>query len=568
MIENRRAIVFLISAIAAAAAANFLVWNDSGGIGRTYRRQSLVDPAFIPSMITLQRKGEEPMVLARTARWRLVEPYQGSVDEQVVMKLLDALSQREIDDSISDKELLKLGRTRRDFALVNPRVSVELSDLKTKLRVSFGSITPSGDGVYAAVDSVNAVFTVPSEILSAIDLPVDRFRRKSLFLIAGESVSAFDVKRDGELLNFTRSAEGWQVGGVRASQNKVKALLDSVVSAGAEGFVWPVGASNEAERVSASLLSVYELDSESAVTVTLKGYDSIDRQVMFGKRAGENLVYALVQNGGAIVTVPEKLKTLSMLDLSEFTDTRLFPVEEESVLSFSMDDGSSVYAFRRERGGEWKIESPVSAPADSSQVEGVLKRTLALKAADAVPEGMKVSLDAYATPVTVAKKSILGDADFESLRSREILSLKEGEIRRIVQQPGEENKSSSVVFDRDLKAWTPESGLQGGVVDAAAMARILKALCPLMSSRVEKLRVTAGDLAAAGLDEPVFTLAVDFADGRYPRRNILFGKAVSGGRYVTVGVSDAIFIVDDEVLEIFTAPLIKQKHNNRKAENP
>jgi hypothetical protein len=114
-----------------------------------------------------------------------------------------------------------------------------------------------------------------------------------------------------------------------------------------------------------------------------------------------------------------------------------------------------------------------------------------------------------------------------------------------------------VVYDRELKAWTQESGSQGALADTVAIERILKALSSLEATKVEKLRVSAGDLAAAGLDEPFFTLAVDFADGKSPRRNILFGKSVRGGRYITVGVSDAIFAVDGEVLDVLLAPLWK-----------
>lgn len=557
MKSNRRIVFVLISAIVCALAAELAFWaaGDNGDT-KARKRFSLVDSSWSPAKISIFRRGENEAVLAKTSSWRLVEPYQGNVDEEAVLKLLDALALTEIDDYISDSELLKLGRTRRDFSLVNPRLSVELAGAGKRERISFGSLTPSGDGVYASVEGVSAVFAVPAEILAAVDIPLDRFRRRTLFRVTSESVVSFDVRRGGEILSFSRRGDGWTVGAIQAQDAKVKEMLEQLVASQAVDFVWPTGAANEAEKVSASLLSIYQLDPDSAVTVTLKCSDSLNRQVSFGRTAGEGQVYALIQNGGAIVTVPERLKEMASESVSSFVDARLFPVGAESVASFSIVDAQSAYAFVRQAAGGWKIDSPISSPADGKNVEAIVSRIVSLTAADVTDgEGVKVSVAGFES-ASVSKSAVMGELTYEDLRSLDILSVDPQEIKRLVGIAASADPVA-VAYDRELKAWTQESDSRGALVDNEAVAEILRILGSLKAVRVEKLKVNAADLAAMELEKPVYTLAVDSFAEKQPRRNIMFGKKLEdGSRYATVGASDAVFVISGDIFKKLSHSLI------------
>ena len=556
--SNRRAILLLILAIVALGAANVLIDRDTGPV-RAGGRITLVNPAWEVTGIKIVRKGSPETVLAKTDEWRLTEPYAASVDEPVVLRLLDALAFQPVTEAISDAELLRLGRTRADYALEDPVVRVTVSGDFGKTSISIGGPTPADDGVYAAVEGETSVLVVPSGLLSAVDVPADGFRRRSLFLIGPESVSAFDIKHGaGSMLAFSRSSDGWRIGEVTAASQKVQKFLSDLTAASAVNFVWPVGATNESDRASVSLLSGYGLDPDSAVTVTLKGIDGVVWQMSFGKAADESCVYALAQNGSAVVTVPAALKDAAAQDAVMFTDSRLFPVEPQAVAFFSVTDGDVVYALARDDKGGWRIESPIVAEADGSAAEEMLARILALSPADADADGLGISLATNATPVRVARNSVL-DGGFERLRSREMLKIDPKAVRRIVRTSGgTDGSSEAVVYDRERRAWNAETaGESGGTVLESGVESVLAAINPLTAERVVNLKVAAADLGRYGLDSPVLVIAIDQERADAVRRNILIGGEAGDGRFATVGSADAVFVLSESVVDALSAPLVQ-----------
>ena len=558
--SNRRSILILLLACVALAAANVMLRYHDDGV-KADGCTTLLNPACEVSSICIEHAGLPATVLKRSeSGWRLVEPYAASVDDQPVMKLLDSLAFVPVTDSISDVELLRLGRTRNDFALENPVVRLSLSGDSGKRTISFGTPTLAGDGVYAAVDGKDSVLMVPLSMLAAVDLPADSFRCRSLFLVGPEMISSFDIKRGANsMLVFTRSGENWKVGDVNASSQKVMKFLSDLTAASAVSFIWPVGSSNETDRASASLLAGYVLDPESAVTVTLKSLDGDGRQVSFGKAADGGLVYALIQNGSAVVTVPVALKDVAVQDAVMFTDSRLFPVDPRTVAFFSLADGDSVYALARGEQDRWRLESPIAAPAASDVVEAMLTRILALSPSDVDAGGVGVALSTNSVAVRVARQSVL-DGGFERLRSREMLRIDPKEVRRIVRTTGEADaKPTAVVYGRDRRAWNVESvGKEGATVLAEGVDAVLAAINPLMAERVEKLKVPASDLDGYGLGAPYLTVAIDQDREDAVRRNILIGRKAPGGRFATIGSADAVFVISYAVVDALSAPLVNE----------
>ena len=186
--SNRRAILLLVLALVALVATDVLLDRDAGTVVRTGGRVTLVNPAWEVTGIRIVHNDGPEAVLAKTDEWRLTEPYAASVDESVVLRLLDALAFQPVTEAVSDAELLRLGRTRADFVLEDPVVRVTVSGDFGETTVSIGGPTPADDGVYAAVDGETSVLVVPAGVLPAVDVPADGFRRRSLFLIGPESV--------------------------------------------------------------------------------------------------------------------------------------------------------------------------------------------------------------------------------------------------------------------------------------------------------------------------------------------------------------------------------------------
>ena len=463
---NRRMILWLLAGILVLAGTNFMLARNVSHKAALIQKSSLLSvPDEAVSGIVMLRKGVMETRLRHVSEWRITDPFEGSADESVVLRLLDALEYTPVSDAFSDKELLKLGgRTRADFDLAPPRLSVCVRFDDRERRIGFGSFTPSKAEVYACVDGLPAVFVVPSNMLAAVDLPTESFRRRTLFGSGEESVAAFDVKRGSEFLRFRKDGDVWtmvQPTEATASAARIKKLLADVHSARAVDFVWPVGSSNEVSDASVALLSGYGLDPENAVTITLKGVDGTERRISFGSEASDGLVYALVHNGTAIVTVDRSLKEQASLGNAAFADTRLFPFEPAQVAGLSISDGGVSCLLAKQEDGSWRMDSPVSAEADAAAVESLLSAVLALRSADADEDGVEVGVSPDARTAKVSRRSLGVAFRLEDLRSLDIQKIDPATVRRLSVTGTDTNSTTSVVYDRDRRAWNVDGGRKG-----------------------------------------------------------------------------------------------------------
>jgi len=559
--SNLKCILVLLVLLAALVFANLAVHFGEPRVS-VVRRQSLVESVDRVDRIVLERRGETRTVLSHDdGRWTIVSPFVGSADKQVVLRVLDVLSAPTVGDFISEADLLKLNRTRGDFSLDVPLLTLTLSVDGREESVAFGLPTPSADGTYATVAGLEGVLVVSSNVFATVNLPTDGFRRRSLVESDAESVSGFDIRSKARTnLEFVRVTDGWTVSGGRASSEKVEKFVTDLCSSEARNFVWPQGVSNESARTSASLLAGYGLDPDSAITVSLKGGDETVDQISFGKEAADGLVYALVQNGSAIVTVPAALKDVVEQASDQFTDTRMFPLEVRSVSLFSVSAGNVLYALSRHASGLWRLESPISAPAEQSAVEAVLSRILALTSADSVEEGgVQVSVMTNSVCAQVPRKSVLGDLQFEDLRSKEMLRIDPSLVKRIVRQAGgSADKADAVLYVRDRRAWSVEKSEADASADPKGIETVLSCVAPLTALRVEKLKVPAAELDDYGLGTPSLTVAIDQSTEDSLRRNILIGKKTKGGRFATIGSSDAVFVLSDEQVRRLSTPIVEK----------
>ena len=538
---NLRSIFTLLILLSLLVGVN-LVLRYGARERKATGRQTLVEDLDGVCRITLERKEQVSATLERhELKWRLVKPYVGSVDDQVVMRFVDVLSTTPITDVIGDSALLKLGRTRGDFSLDEPALSIVLE------------FSTGGQ------ERLDSVFVVPVDLMDTIDVKAEQFRRRSVFTIGANSVAAFGIKRRAEpVLEFTRADAGWRVKGGQASSQKVSDFLAKVTAATAESFVWPVGASNETEHASAALLVGYGLDPDAAVTVTLKGVDGLDRRISFGKEVSDGRVYALVHGGAAIVTLPIELKTLADQDADSFADLRLFPSDSRSVVSFSILDRDVLYAFVREKDGNWALESPVVARADDDAVNVLLARILSLSVSDGASAGdsVAIALSTSAKKTVVSRASVFEGMKPEELRSKEIMRINPTLVKRIVRIGGREAKPASVVYNRESKGWNLENGGADAVPDLKGIEAVLSAINPLPALRVEKLKVSAADLDDYGLDSPFLTVAIDQEAGEAVRRNVIIGKKTKGGRFATIGSSDAVFVLDEREVMLLSSDIV------------
>ncbi len=558
--RNRRSIIWLLLGILLLAVANFMLSRTDLRKATIVPRTSLLTvPDDEVSLLEISREGSVECVLTKTGSWRIVAPFSGAADETAVLRLVDAIACAPIEDDLGDKELLKLGRTREDFLLAPPRITVRLKSGERETSVGFGALTPSNAGVYSCVDGVSSVFIVPSNTLSAVDIPTSAFRQRAIFSSGEESVSAFDLKTSSEFTSFRRNGEGWlltQPTEGQAAATKVRKLLEDICAARAVDFVWPLGTTNEVSEISSALLAGYGLDAENAVTVSMKGVDGAERRISFGREASDGLVYALIHSGTAIVTVDRALRDAASLGNAVYADTRLFPYEASQVTSVTLVDDGVQCLLAKHEDGTWRMDSPVAAEAESAAVSALVDAVLAVRSADCDESGVEVSVPLSDHKVKVARSSLGRDFSLEGLRSLDIQRIDPATVRRITVTGTDTNKTTAIAFDKDRGTWNVESSSTAGTVRTEVVEKVLSELNPLRASRIVKLKVSASDLSVYGLDTPRLTLAVDLEREDSIRRNILVGERAEGGYYATVGSSDAVFVLPYRVFEVFSQEFV------------
>lgn len=560
--SGRRAILWLLFASLFLSGVHFLL-NLKGGrsSGALVRRVVLAPRADDATAVSVVSPVSTTALSRVSGEWRVVVPFQAAADTRTVLRLLDALAFSPITEAMTDAELLKLGRQRADFGLQPPRLTVETVGRSGAESVSFGSVTPTGDGVYAVVPGVNSVFVVDTNVFAAVGRSTDEFRSRILFSLPAASVDTFDVKcGKGSFMRFARDGGNWRMSEPKTaavSADRVHAFLSALLAARVRSFVWPVGAADET-TASVALLSGYGLDPESAVAVSLRSSAGSGQLVSFGKSAGEGLVYALVHNGGAVVTVDSALRDMARSGTRSFADTRIFPYDASGVAVVSLSDGDDRVLLVRNAAGDWRLDEPVAAPADKESVAGLIARLVTLQERDLDADGILVAVSTNDKPLAVSRQAVYSGLRIERLRSTGIVTIDPLDVRRLVVTPAG-GRPTAVVRAADGTAWNvDETASAPGTVDAHAVAALLECLAPLRAVRIEKLRAQASELGEFGLEIPRFTVSIDRKAEGAVRRNILIGDKTEGGRFATLGSADAVFVLADDVVSRLTDSLVRE----------
>lgn len=563
--NNKKNIMYLLAGIFALVAAH-LYLSFGRGVKLTMRDTPLDRSMLQADAITIEKAGRPPVELRKTdAGWVVSEPFSAGAEEGAVARILDSLALYKIRETFTEKELSKFGKRRADFALANPRIKVGVSRGEVRRRVSLGRKTPAGDGVFAAIEGDDMTYVLDPRVLEYVDIPSDSLRLKSLAVREPMPVTMFDVKRPhGVFMRLQKRDRGWvhcadtdSGRDLPASSARIEEFLSLLEKSSAKTFVWPVGASNEPSVATAPLLAGYGLDSESGTAITIRDKGRPPCQIVFGKEAENGLVYALVQNAGAVVTVDGALKDLALG--SDFSDTRLFPYEPARVSRIALKEDGVDYLLARDSDGRWVMDSPVAAPADAGEVGRLLNGILSATAAERDPGGFTVSLSTNMPSESISRSVLAPGFSFSSLRSREIAKFNPSEIRRIVSSVDGGEAVASVVFDRDMRGWIAENSKTGSIVRQDAVGAVLDELKSLDAVAIVTLKATEAELAKFGLSKPAYTVSVDFFNEGSFRRNLFIGGRTSTGYYATMGAAfDAVFILSDEAVSRLTSPLLGQ----------
>ena len=573
--SNRRPILFFIVGI--VLLGGLLLWMElrARRTSPDARVGALCD--FPPERVNacfIRNAGQEEIELARGAdgTWRIVRPFAVAADAAAVARLVDALTLVPVSDMRSENEILELNETLADFGIGANSLTVTLGSGRRQASVMFGNRSPSGNEVYAHVEGGRGVCALPRDAFDRISSDVDDFRERGLLVCPRDEITGLDIRvPDKPAVRLVRDGGGWSIlspAAAPADGAAVGVLVDRLAAAQITAFEIPSRArpSMPAGGIRAGDLVPYGL--AAGLSVTVRGAADYAEQIVFGSSAGTNLVWALVRNGTAVVSVDAALAERCQADSATLRDTRVFPFAEgEKVTSVSFTAGPAVYVLAQDSNSVWRIESPVMAPADQPKVAEFMERLLRLRQNDVSDEGraddervlVSVSTTVTNRPgITVSAELLGGKSAFADLRSKTLLAIDPATVRRLSVRT-ESGAETAVRFNAERGAWDlmrGEGASDARRVNEEAVKALLSALARVEATGVEALAATADDLRRCGLDKPAFVLAVDVDAADAVRQNILIGgSAPGGGRYATVGGADAVFVISRRTATDFTTPL-------------
>ena len=527
-----------------------------------------VDTCFV------RHAGQDEVELARGADglWRIVRPFAVTANAAAVARLVDALTLVPVSDMRSEEELLELDETLADFGIGPSSFTVSLGAGPHRVGVAFGNVSPSGGEVYAHVEGARNVYALPRAAFDRIPRGVDDFRERGVLACPRDEIAGIDIRvPDKPTVRLARTDGGWSIlspAAAPADGAAVSALVDYLAAAQVEAFEIPSRAHPAAPSGGIKTDDLVQYGLDAGLSVTVRGAADHTEQIVFGRSAGTNLVWALVRNGTAVVSVDAALAERCRADGASLRDTRVFPFAEgETLTSVSLTAGPAVYMLAQDSNSVWRIMAPVVAPADQTKVVEFMDRLLRLRQSDVSDEGrvgdervlVSVSTTVTNRPGLAVSTELLGGRSvFADLRSKTMLEIDPATVRQLSMRT-EAGVETAVRLNADRGAWDlvrGEGSADSRRVNDGAVKALLSALARVEATGVETLAATADDLRRCGLDKPAFVLAVDVDAADAVRQNVLIGgTAPGGGRYATVGGADAVFVISRRTAADFTAPL-------------
>ena len=304
--SNMRAILFFIVGI--LLLGGLLVWMETRTRSAAPEARARVLCEFRPERVdacVVRNAGQGEVELARGAdgTWRLVRPFAVAADATAVARLVDALTLVPIADMRSDGEILEMNETFADFGINTNSLSVTLSSRGRHTAVTFGNISPSGTEVYAHVEGSRSICALPKDAFERIPRNLDDFRERGMLECPREEISGLDIRvPDKPAVRLARAEGGWSIlspAAAPADGTAVGSLVDCLAAAQIVAFEIPsrTRPSVPAGGIRAGDLVPYGLDA--GLSVTVRGAADRTEQIVFGRSAGTNLVWALVRNGKA-----------------------------------------------------------------------------------------------------------------------------------------------------------------------------------------------------------------------------------------------------------------------------
>ena len=537
--RNLRSIAFSLACSALFAIALLMMWVNGRRDAPVARvTLSEINADEVSSLEIERTSGDgtkERIALSRIGgRWRMDSPIKAEADDGEVKRIVDAVVLAEIGDVLSRTDMENLKRSLRDFGLAAPRAIVTLSDGNRRETYSFGNATAGRDEVYVQQDGDGGVFTVPAGAGKTLFCPLNGFRRRSLFSFAEDEIVGISLKDAGEPLSKLVKEKGvWRLSEpVDAPANRD--VADRLVGAICSGRIVAYAGAGEGVNVGLGA-------DENGYVLSLRNSLGAVEKAVLGMRSGTNEVWALTSEG-AVVRVNASLLAACRESQRTLEDTRVFPVDAQSVTSISVLETYPAYTLSRKSSADaWRLLSPADAPADGASVSRLLDRILSIRGVDITLGGTNAFNVSVSTPETnfpvrtVSASWLLDGSRLADLRGKLLIRYPPQKVRKVLVRTAAGVTWNASRYEALLKCL--ENGIMAESVDVIALGR--------------------DDFRRCGFERPSFTFSFELDDPSSAMRTLLLGAAApGGGRYAMIGgLDDASFILSASTVSILTKPV-------------
>lgn len=532
-------------------------------------------------------------LLKQDGHWIMTAPFSAAVDQSVVKRFLDVVSDVRPYDLVTPAELKRREITMEMLNLENPTIKVCLEGGGRRFEFAAGGLSQQGQCFYVQDCKTRIVGVFPARLYHSIPQDVDAVRSRRIIDCQPESITTLEVRRSGApFVRMEKQSGTWMfVEPIKEAADgaKINDVLLALYTNRIERFAWPV-VSNvldavDSESIFRARLPIWGVSGEAGISLRLtheRSAQPISLVIGAVAEGPSPCTYVLLPDGESVGTVSVLLKDIIDGGRVKWRNRRLFSQNATEVESLQISFPGEAMKISRSDVGQWNIVSPSADFADQTEVGDFVEKLLSMESLPA--EGsdfhklqsgpeicrielvfakakrtlvicstsksdlMKITFDGVQDGWFVSKTAIPKVLDsFSGLLSfydKTVLSLPINGIKRITRIVSGAEPETAIR--------TPNGGWVANKEDVTRrVGPQVELLSSLKSTAVSKPVFTLDDLDSFGLRNPRLEILIDVDASDAVRRTLHIGNPDgNGNRYAIIGGNEALFLISEKDVRI------------------
>jgi len=361
----------LIAIVILAALAGTLYWSNHHQPATTTEASTPAAPKILSlkeddiTKVQIKKKDAPDVVLSKDngGKWQITAPQQLPAEQASVSPVLSTLSSLNSDRLVEEK-----ASDLSPYGLAQPALEAVVSEKNSQSQtLLLGDSTPTGNAVYAKLESDPRIFTIYSYAKTSLDKSVNDLRDKRLLTVDSEKISKIELSAKKQNIEFGRSKDGWQIvkpQPARADGFQVDDLVRTLTDARMD-----LSASDDSKKLASAFAS-------GMPVATAKVTDSSGTQ-QIEVRKNKDDYYAKSSVVAGAFKVPSSLGTGLDKGFEDFRNKKLFDFGFNDPNKIEIHGGTKSYFLTR-NGADWWNGN--GQKMDVSAVSGLLEKVRDLAA--------------------------------------------------------------------------------------------------------------------------------------------------------------------------------------------